>query len=167
MSPGAPPPRRARRTPTAEQLRIWRDYIETADAVRARLAARLQAESGLSVGDYVVLLALSEAESRRMRSSILASQIGWERSRLSHHLGRMERRGLIVRERCAGDSRGAEIVLTDEGARALRASTPQHFRAIREVFVDALTDEQIAAAGDVARALRAHQGTPPRSEGAP
>ncbi|MDX6700721.1 MAG: hypothetical protein QOF26_947, partial [Baekduia sp.] len=75
-------PRRGRRTPTAEQLAIWRDYIETAEAIRSELEARLQAESGLSAGDYAVMLALSEANERRMRSSELASHIGWERSRL-------------------------------------------------------------------------------------
>ena len=149
-------PRRGRRTPTAEELAIWRDYIETAEAIRAELAARLQAESGLSAGDYAVMLALSEADERRLRSSELASGIGWERSRLSHHLGRMERRGLIRRQACPTDSRGAEIVLTDVGARVFRRASAPHLRDIRDVFVDALTPEQIEAAGDVARALRGH-----------
>ena len=71
-------------------------------------------------------------------------------------LHRMERRGLIRREDCATDSRGAEIVLTDAGAHAFRRASAPHLRDIREVFVDALTPEQITAAGEVARALRAH-----------
>src|SRR4051812_44978919 len=100
-----------RRVPTRDELRIWRDYIETADALRAVLGARLQSDSGLSSGDYTVLLALSEAAGPRLPSSALAAQIGGERSRLSHHLGRMERRGLIARQGCATDNRGAEIVL--------------------------------------------------------
>jgi DNA-binding MarR family transcriptional regulator len=149
-------PRRNRRTPTAEELAIWRDYIETAEAIRSEIAARLQAASGLSAGDYAVMLALSEADERRMRSSELASHIGWERSRLSHHLARMERRGLIRRADCPTDSRGAEIVLTDAGAHAFRRASAPHLRDIRAIFVDALTPEQITAAGEVARALRAH-----------
>jgi DNA-binding MarR family transcriptional regulator len=157
-------PRRGRRTPTAEELAIWRDYIETAEAIRSELEARLQAESGLSAGDYAVMLALSEANERRMRSSELASHIGWERSRLSHHLGRMERRGLIGRQDCATDSRGAEIVLTDAGAHAFRRASAPHLRDIRRVFVDALTSEQITAAGDVARALQAHLARVPNGE---
>lgn len=156
MGSGAPA-RRPRRTPTAQQLRAWRDYIETAEVIRSQIAARLQREADLSLSDYAVLLALSEADSQRMRSSTLAAQIGWERSRLSHHLGRMERRELVLREPSPADSRGSEVLLTEAGARALRASTPQHLRAIREIFVEALTDEQIAVAGEVARALRAHQ----------
>ena len=145
-----------RRLPTRDELRIWRDYIETADALRSVLGARLQSDSGLSSGDYTVLLALSEADAHRLRSSTLAAQIGWERSRLSHHLGRMERRGLIAREDCPTDNRGAEIVLTATGATLFKDSNGPHLRAIREVFVDALTPEQIAAAGEVASALRAH-----------
>jgi DNA-binding MarR family transcriptional regulator len=142
--------------PTTDQLRIWRDFIETADALRTQLGARLQDESGLSRGDYAVLLALTETAGQRLRPSDLASRIGWERSRLSHHLGRMERRGLIRREECATDSRGADVVLTPAGAAAFHDATIPHLRAIRELFVDALTPEQLDAAGNLASALRSH-----------
>ncbi|WP_067141525.1 MarR family winged helix-turn-helix transcriptional regulator [Microtetraspora malaysiensis] len=149
---------RKRSLPTADELRVWRDYIETAEALRAVISARLQSDSALSPGDYAVLLALSEAQGHRMRSSDLAVHINWERSRLSHHLGRMERRGLIGREDCVTDSRGAEVVLAAAGAEAFQAATVPHLRAVRELFVDALTPEQLGAAGEVATALRAHAG---------
>src|SRR3954465_4800345 len=145
-----------RRLPTRDELRIWREYIETADALRSTLGARLQSDSGLSSGDYTVLLALSEADRPRVRPRALAAQIGWERSRLSHHLGRMERRGLIAREDCPTDNRGAAGVLTPAGATASGASNGPHLRATPGVFVGALTPEQLAAAGEVASALRAH-----------
>ena len=148
--------RRTRQLPTHEELRIWREFIETAEALRAKLAARLQRESALSPGDYSVLLALSEADGNRMRSSEIADTIGWERSRLSHHLGRMERRGLIRREDCPTDSRGADIVLTQPGGDAFHAATVPHLRAIRELFVNALTPDELHAAGTVAAALRSH-----------
>jgi DNA-binding MarR family transcriptional regulator len=144
--------------PTTEELRVWRGFIETTEALRAELGARLQAECALSPGDYAVLLALSEAEGRRLRSSQLADEIGWERSRLSHHLGRMEKRALIRREECRTDNRGAEVVLTPEGAAAFRGATVPHLTAVRELFVDALTPEQLAAAGEIAAALRARLG---------
>lgn len=150
------PQRRTRRMPTADELRIWREYIETAELLRTHVAANLQRESDLSTGDYVILLALSETDGHRMRSSELAAHIGWDRSRLSHHVGRMERRDLIRREECTTDSRGAEIVLTRTGADAFDHSTVPHLRDIRTVFVDALTAEQLAAASDIARTLRAH-----------
>jgi DNA-binding MarR family transcriptional regulator len=147
---------RRRQLPTRAELRVWREYLETSDALRTMLAARLQGESALSPGDYAVLLALNETEGHRMRSSEIAAHIGWERSRLSHHLGRMERRRLIRREECATDSRGAEIVREPAGAEAFHAATVPHLRAVRELFVDALTPEQLAAAGEIAAALRAH-----------
>jgi DNA-binding MarR family transcriptional regulator len=150
-----PARRPARRSPTTEELRIWRAFIETTDELRSVLAARLQSETGLSSGDYAVLLALSEADDRRMRSSELAAHIGWERSRLSHHLGRMERRGLIRREECATDNRGAEIRSTPAGLEAFREASAPHLHANRELFVDALTPAQLAAAGEIADALRA------------
>lgn len=126
-----------RKSPTAHDLRVWRDFVETGDRIRSLLAARLQSESGLSTGDYAVLLALSEAEGKRLRSSDLASVILWERSRLSHHLGRMESRGLVVREPCATDNRGAEVVLTPSGASQFRRASASHLRAVQELFVEA------------------------------
>ncbi|WP_370947969.1 MarR family winged helix-turn-helix transcriptional regulator [Amycolatopsis sp. cg5] len=152
------PPRRRRQLPTTEELKIWRAFIETAESLRSELSARLQNDSSLSTGDYSVLLALSEAEGERMRSSDLAAAVDWERSRLSHHLGRMERRDLIRRENCATDNRGAEVVLAPAGAEAFRGATVPHLRAVRELFVDALTPDQLAAAADFTEALRASLG---------
>jgi DNA-binding MarR family transcriptional regulator len=150
--------KKKRRLPTREQLRVWRDYIETAESLRSQLAGRMQSESGLSLGDYQVLLALSEAEEERLRSSELAPRVGWERSRLSHHLGRMERRGLIRRQECAADSRGAEVVLTSSGSQALRSGSIPHLQAVQELFVEALTAEQLARLGEFTAALRVRLG---------
>lgn len=148
----------ARRLPTRHELDMWREFIEATELLRTAVFGRLQDETGLSSGDYSVLLALSEAPGQRYRSSDLAAAIGWERSRLSHHLGRMERRGLIRREHCTTDSRGADIVLEPAGADAFGAATAPHLRAIRELFVDGLTPEQVGAAGEVAASLRRHLG---------
>lgn len=145
-----------RRRLSEEELRIWREYIETADRLRSELARRLQQESALSTGDYAVMLALTEAQDRRMRSSELATAVGWERSRLSHHLGRMEKRGLIRREECAVDTRGAEIVLTADGFQAFRRAVGPHLAAVDELFISALTEDELAAADILTRALRAH-----------
>jgi DNA-binding MarR family transcriptional regulator len=145
---------RRKALPTAEELRVWRDFIETAEALRTELASRLQSESSLSPGDYAVLLALSEARGHQLRSSELAAAIGWQRSRLSHHLGRMERRSLIRREDCPTDSRGAEVILAAEGATAFRRASIPHLRAVRDLFVGALDRRQLAAASDLATALR-------------
>jgi DNA-binding MarR family transcriptional regulator len=151
-----------RALPTREQLRVWRSYIETAEVLRTRLAGRLQEESSLSSGDYQVLLALSEADHRTLRSSVLASQIGWERSRLSHHLGRMEKRGLIRRAPCGDDVHGIHVIMTEPGAEAFRASAAPHLRAIRELFLDALSAEQLSHVEELTVELRRHLGLDPQ-----
>jgi len=147
---------RGRQLPQTGELQVWREFIETVEALRSEVASRLLAETSLSAGDYVVLLTLSEAPGERMRSSQLAAAVAWERSRLSHHLGRMERRGLIRREECLTDSRGAEVVLTTGGAAAFHRATVPHLRAVRELFVDAFTPVQLDTIASIASTLGAH-----------
>jgi DNA-binding MarR family transcriptional regulator len=154
-----------RRRMTSDELAIWRSLIDTTAELRRLLGAQLLQETSLSPADYHVLLALSEARGRRLRSSELAATIDWERSRLSHHLARMERRGLIRRDGCATDNRGAEIVLSDEGARLFRDATVPHMRAVKRHFADALTPEQFEALADILRVLRDHLH--PELRGAP
>jgi DNA-binding MarR family transcriptional regulator len=152
-----------RAMPTPEQLHIWRGYIESAEVLRARLGARMQSESALSPGDYQVLLALSEADGKTLRASALALHIGWERSRLSHHLGRMEKRGLIGRATCADDVHGIEVSMTTAGAESFRTGSVPHLRAVKELFLDALTDEQLVQVEDLTRALQSHLNLDPQN----
>jgi DNA-binding MarR family transcriptional regulator len=135
----------ARQRLTARELAIWRSLLDTTAELGRVLGAQLQA-SGLSPADYQVLLALREADGTRLRSSELAATIDWERSRLSHHLGRMERRGLIRRDDCA----------TESGAAAFRRASAPHLRAIKKHFVDALTPEQLEALADILQSLQRH-----------
>lgn len=148
--------KKRRELPTSEEFAIWREHIETFEIVRGRIEARLHQDSQLSSGDYKVLLALSEADGKALRSSALATHIEWERSRLSGQLGRMEKRGLVRREPCEEDARGSDVFLTEDGARAFRASTLPHLQAIKDLFVDALTPQQLAHLSEAATAMRAH-----------
>ena len=140
------------------ELAVWRSLLDTTTELRRRMATQLADDSKLSPGDYAVLLALSEAEGRRLRSSDLAASMDWERSRLSHHLARMEKRGLIAREDCTTDNRGAEVLMTPAGAEAFAGATLPHLRAIKRHFADALTPSQIDALGDALRAINEHLG---------
>jgi DNA-binding MarR family transcriptional regulator len=149
-------PAAQRRRMSSDELAVWRSLVDTTDELRRLLSAQLAEDSQLSTGDYAVLLALSEAADRRLRSSELAATMDWERSRLSHHLGRMEKRGLIAREDCATDSRGAEVLMTDEGATAFRRATTPHTRAIKQHFADALSPAQFDALADVLRSINDH-----------
>jgi DNA-binding MarR family transcriptional regulator len=153
-------PRRSE-LPTSEQFAVWRSYIQTVEILRARVQTKLHADSRLSEGDYKVLLELSDAEGKSLRSSELAARMEWERSRVSGQLGRMEKRGLIRREPCVDDARGSHVTLTEEGARTFRASTLPHLQAVKTYFVDAFTDEQLARIDETTAALRAHLDLPP------
>jgi DNA-binding MarR family transcriptional regulator len=156
MSDPSPAGAATRRRMTTRELAIWRSFIDTTTDLRRLLSVQLASDSNLSPGDYSVLLALSEVEDRRMRSSELAAAIDWERSRLSHHLGRMEKRGLIQRVECLTDSRGAEVVLTEDGARIFRGATTPHTRAIKRYFADALTPEQFESLDQILCTLNDH-----------
>jgi DNA-binding MarR family transcriptional regulator len=140
----------------ATELRAWRGLIETSALLRHRLDQLLLADSGLSGSDYPILLALHEAGAPTLRSSDLAERIGWERSRLSHHLGRMERRGLIARARHQADNRGADISLTPHGRETFLGATVAHSAAVRSHFADVLTDRQLRSLGDIMDSLAQH-----------
>ena len=139
-----------------EEWSAWRSFTTMRQHLDRALEQGLQAEGEISAADYHVLIALFEAPDRTMRARDLSLRIGWERSRLSHHLGRMERRGLVNRDGCPTDSRGAEIAMTPAGSEAFRRANGPHLHAIRELFIDALTPAQVVAAGEIAASLKAH-----------
>ena len=127
----------------------WRGWVEVGSRLEERLNRQLQHDSGLSSADYEVLVNLSEADEGRLRSFQLGALIRWEKSRLSHHLTRMEKRGLIAREECPTDGRGAYVVLTPAGRSAIETAAPLHVEEVRRLFVDLLTEEQLAQLVDI------------------
>jgi DNA-binding MarR family transcriptional regulator len=130
-----------------------------------QLARDLAAESGLSETDYDVLSTLSEAPGDRWRANELAARLLWSSSRLAHHVGRMERRGLVARAAVDSDGRGAEVVLTDRGRRVLEAAAPGHLRSVRRHLVDLLTPAEVdALAAIAAKVVRNLDGDVPGVE---
>ncbi|MEY2402736.1 MAG: hypothetical protein QOD38_287, partial [Acidimicrobiaceae bacterium] len=108
------------------EQRAWRAFILLERRLNGRVARDLQRESGLSGADYEVLVNLSEAPSGRLRAFELGRATQWEKSRLSHHITRMVDRGLVARESCESDNRGAFVVLTAAGRRAIETAAPVH-----------------------------------------
>jgi DNA-binding MarR family transcriptional regulator len=103
------------------------------------LDARMEAEHGLPLNSYEVLVFLAEADGERMRMCDLASSILLSRSGLTRLVDRLEREALIVRESCASDARGAFARLTPEGRAKLDAARRTHLAGVRELFLDRLT----------------------------
>ncbi|MGW4825643.1 MarR family winged helix-turn-helix transcriptional regulator [Streptomyces sp. NPDC004227] len=138
-----------------QEMKTWRTLIDLTADLRSVLGAELQ-DVGVSPGDYAVLLALSEAPDCAMRSSELAEAIDWERSRLSHHLGRrMEKLGLIRRESCDG-GRGTLIVLTEAGRDALRNASGPHLAAVKRYFADSLSEAELEQLFTLLTRVRTH-----------
>ena len=133
--------------------RAWRGYRQMFLLLNAQVARDLAKDCGLSESDYDVLAALSEERDHRLRISALASRMLWSMSRLSHHLTRMEQRGLVVREECGTDGRGAYVVLTGAGLRAVEEAAPGHVESVRRNFIDLLTEAQLDAFAEVTSAV--------------
>ena len=135
--------------------KAWRALQFMQMRVEAELARQLAADSGLSYPDYLVLVALTDRDDARMRLFELAGSLGWEKSRASHHVGRMAGRGLVKKERCDSDRRGAYVVVTKRGRTEIEAAAPGHVAAVRRLFVDRLDPSQLDAIAEAAEVVLA------------
>lgn len=131
------------------EQRAWRGLLTVTSRLDAELNRRLQETSGLSQADYAVLVALSEAADGKLRAFEVARSLSWEQSRLSHHLARMQKRGLIDRQECPSDRRGAFVVLTADGRSAIETAAPAHVEAVRELMFEGLSDAQVRTLASV------------------
>lgn len=126
---------------------------------------QLLADCAMSLGDYTVMNALSSAAGHRMQLTDLATMIGWERSRLSHHLQRMTKRGLVERIGSETDGRATDAVLTDLGWESLRSAAPKHADWVRRLFFSDLDSSQESQLADILSAVYEtiiREGTLPR-----
>ena len=129
-----------------DEQKAWRSYLLMHRTLETHLERHLHREFGLSKSDFEILVNLSESQTGRMRAFELGKMTQWEKSRMSHHLSRMEKRGLIRKEAC--DARYPEIVITDEGLAAIKACAPAHAARVRQFFVDVLGTDRMIALGE-------------------
>ena len=125
------------------EARLWRTWLRLNQELPSVLEQQISRDGGLSGADYAVLVPLSESPEGMLRARELRREILWDRSRLSHHVRRMEKRGLVVREECAEDGRGAMVRMTDSGRRAIEGAAPGHVAATRRYVFDLLTDDEV------------------------
>ncbi|MGP3959790.1 MarR family winged helix-turn-helix transcriptional regulator [Nonomuraea sp. 3N208] len=138
------------------EFRAWIGYRRMRLLLDAEVGRDLLADSGLSMPDYDVLSALTSSEGHRRRLTELADRMLWSKSRLSRHISRMEQRGLVTREECENDARGAVVVLTRAGLRTIQEAAPLHAESVRRRFIDLLSPEQLDALGTIAESVLAH-----------
>jgi DNA-binding MarR family transcriptional regulator len=130
---------------TAAETETWAAFYAMRRRLDRALDLQLQRDSGLSASEYEVLVAINLSEGRQLRIKEIAEAIGWEKSRVSHLVTRMERRDLVVRTECDTDARGSWIGLTARGRRSILGAIRGHTAAIRRYFFEALEPEDAAA----------------------
>ncbi len=131
---------------TADQERIWRAFLDGTSRIFAEADAELR-RFGLDLGEYEILVHLSDQEDHRLRMSDLADQVRQSRSRLTHTVSRMEKAGLLRRAACTSDGRGVMAELTEDGYALLVRIAPHHVESVRKVLVDVVDSADFEALG--------------------
>lgn len=125
---------------TEQEMQLWLMYKETFKTVFARIVKDNYDKADISDGDYMVLDLLTRSENGQLRQQILADNMGWSKSRLSHHLVRMEKRGLIEK-RPITKGNGIQVVITSKGTAAFETVLPVSAAGIKRYFLDLLTEQ--------------------------
>jgi DNA-binding MarR family transcriptional regulator len=127
---------------SAADWELWRAFRAMGEQLGRELDRQLQRDAGLSQADYGILVSLFEATDQRLRIGELGELLGWEKSRVSHQVARMENRGLVQRVECESDGRGTWVTLETDGKRALLGAMREHAGAIRDLFLEQLLPDE-------------------------
>lgn len=126
-----------------EEQEFWRLMLGSARRLDRLIEESLLSSAELSSAEFSVLVGLSEAEDQCLRLRDLCTTLGWDRSRASHQITRMERRDLVSKEKSPGDARGVIVRLTDYGMERLEKAVPDHVESVRRVVFDNLDPKDI------------------------
>jgi DNA-binding MarR family transcriptional regulator len=137
------------------EAEVWRRFVEATGLLTAAMDRQLLRESQLSGAEYAVLAPLSEHADGVVRARDLGNLLGWDRSRLSHLLKRMETRGLLERKDCSADARGLDVKITPDGLAAIEQAAPGHLEFVRTHFFDLLSGDEQAAVASLSSKIKA------------
>jgi DNA-binding MarR family transcriptional regulator len=145
----------ARREPWLDddQQRAWRQVVGLFMTLPGALESDLQRNAGLSMYEYLVLAALSEAPNGMLQMSDLAYQANSSLSRLSHLISRLEKRGWVTKRPCENDRRASTVALTTAGEKKIRSAAPGHAHLVQELVVEPLTPVQLQQLGEAAASI--------------
>ena len=135
------------------QQRSWRALVMGMTLLLDRLDADLRRTCDVSLGEYEILVRLSERPGMQLRMAQLADAMAHSRSRVTHTVQRMERAGLVQRTTSAEDRRGVVCAMTDQGYELLRTMAPVHVNGVRDYLVDLASDPDLEALGRVMNAV--------------
>ncbi|HEX4656754.1 MAG TPA: MarR family transcriptional regulator [Streptosporangiaceae bacterium] len=143
---------------TAEEQQAWRAFLTACQTLFSAVDAQLARDAEIPHGYYEILVRLSETPGRALRMTQLAEASTSSKSRLSHAVARMEKRGWVKRTDCVTDRRGQVAQLTDEGFAVLAAAAPGHVAQVRRSLIDQLTPEQIGQLREISELIIAAGG---------
>ncbi len=146
---------------SADEQLAWDSFIRMQEKLIGRLSHLVRTDSGMSASDYIVLAKLTESEHGEMRFLELATLVEWEKSRMSHQVTRMVKRGLVAKRDCPEDARGAFVVATPLGYKAIQDAAPVHVEHVRRLFVDALTPSQLSTFARLSQRVSDHMEQQP------
>lgn len=119
-----------------DEQQLWRLMLTASRKVSRNIDETLQSCAGLSSPEFSVMAVLAEAEDQQMRLRDLCAQLEWDRSRTSHQVTRMCKRGLLEKRKSPHDARGVIITLTDEGLERLEAASSDYVETVRRMVFD-------------------------------
>jgi len=136
--------------------KAWRAFHKIGTSLLPHLGRQITNHSGISGAEYVVLVALSESCLPNMNLNRLARVLGWEISRMSHQVSRMEEAGFIKKSRNADDSRCFDVSITAKGRKIAEAAIPLQSKEINHCFSQVLTQAQMKALIEISEAISNH-----------
>jgi len=128
---------------TPDEWDAWKSFLSMRRHLDTALERQLQRDADISGAEYAVLTSLFDAPDRMLRAGELGATLAWEKSRVSHQVSRMEKRGLVERRTCDTDARGTWIGITPDGSRAVLKATREHGRTLRDLFFDVVTPAEL------------------------
>ena len=137
----------------ATEQRAWRSFLDVHARLAARLNRDLQRTSGLTLSDYDILVHLTDVPDGRLRAFELGDGLQWDKSRVSKQVARLAARDLVAKQECEADRRGAYVVITPRGRRAIEAAAPAHVELVRQLVFDTLTPAQVRTWATIGAAI--------------
>lgn len=136
--------------------RAWRAFHKIGTSLLPHLSRQITNHSGITAAEYVVLVALSELPTPSINLNRLAQSLGWEISRMSHQVSRMEENGFVKKIRNAEDSRCFDVSITTRGRKLAESAIPLQSKEINHCFSDILTNEQMETLIEISEVISKH-----------
>ena len=136
--------------------KAWRAFHKIGTSLLPHLGRQITNHSGISGAEYVVLVALYELPTASVNLNRLATGLGWELSRMSHQISRMDEAGLVKKRRNPNDTRSYEVSITAKGRKIAEAASPLQSKEINHCFSEVLTQAQMLSLIEISEAISSH-----------